>query len=50
VHTYRFQVYALDVPTLGLSGQFFAPAILSAMNGHILAQGEAAAKFTFDGK
>jgi Raf kinase inhibitor-like YbhB/YbcL family protein len=49
VHTYRFQVYALDVPTLGLSGKFFALAVISAMNGHILAQGEADAKFTFDG-
>jgi len=50
VHTYKFQVYVLDVPTLGLSGQFFAPAVLNAMTGHILAQGEAAAKFTYDGK
>jgi hypothetical protein len=50
VHTYKFQVYALDIATLGLSGQFFAPDVLRTMNGHILAQGEAAAKFTFDGK
>ncbi len=50
VHDYRFIVYALDVPTLPLSGQFFAPAVLAAIKGHILAQGGADAKFTFDGK
>jgi Raf kinase inhibitor-like YbhB/YbcL family protein len=50
VHTYKFQVFALDVASLPLSGQFFAPAVLKAMDGHILAQGEADAKFTFDGK
>jgi Raf kinase inhibitor-like YbhB/YbcL family protein len=49
VHTYGFQVYALDVPTLGLTGQFFAKDVLAAMTGHVLAQGGATAKFTFDG-
>jgi Raf kinase inhibitor-like YbhB/YbcL family protein len=47
VHTYVFKVYALDVKTLGLSGQFFAPAALHAMQGHILAEGEDGAKFSF---
>jgi Raf kinase inhibitor-like YbhB/YbcL family protein len=50
VHRYIFMVYALDVEKLPLSGQFFAPAVLDAMKGHILAKGEATAKFTFDGK
>jgi Raf kinase inhibitor-like YbhB/YbcL family protein len=50
VHNYRFIVYALDTPTLALSGGFFAPAVLKAMQGHILAEGEADAMFTFDGK
>jgi phosphatidylethanolamine-binding protein (PEBP) family uncharacterized protein len=50
VHDYRFIVYALDTPTLPLSGAFFAPAALKAMQGHILAEGEADAMFTFDGK
>ncbi len=50
VHNYRFIVYALDTPTLPLSGAFFAPAVLKAMEGHILAEGEADAKFAFDGK
>jgi Raf kinase inhibitor-like YbhB/YbcL family protein len=47
VHNYKFQVFALDVATLPLSGQFFAPAALKAMAGHIVAQGEADAKFSF---
>jgi Raf kinase inhibitor-like YbhB/YbcL family protein len=50
VHTYKFQVFALDVDSLPLTGQFFAPAVIKAMAGHILAQGEADAKFTYDGK
>ncbi len=50
VHTYHFIVYALDVPSLHLSGQFFTPAVLKAIDGHVLAQGEAAAKFTYDEK
>jgi phosphatidylethanolamine-binding protein (PEBP) family uncharacterized protein len=49
-HSYKFQVFALDVKTIGLSGQFFAPAVLKAMAGHILAQGEVVAKFNFDDK
>jgi Raf kinase inhibitor-like YbhB/YbcL family protein len=50
VHNYKFQVFALDVDTLHLSGQFFAPSVLKAMDGHILAQGEADAKFSYEGK
>jgi Raf kinase inhibitor-like YbhB/YbcL family protein len=50
VHTYKFQVFALDVRTLPLTGQFFAPAVYKAMQGHVLAQGEAAAKFVYDPK
>jgi len=50
VHGYTFEVFALDVPTLPLSGQFFAPAVIKAMDGHILAEGQASAKFTFSGK
>ncbi len=47
VHNYIFKVFALDVKSLNLSGQFFAPAVLRAMQGHVLAQGEAGAKFSF---
>ena len=39
VHHYIFTVYALDVDTLGLNGNFGGPETLAAMNGHILAKG-----------
>ncbi len=47
VHSYVFKVYALDVESLKLTGQFFAPAVLKAMQAHVLAQGEAGAKFIY---
>lgn len=37
LHHYHFTVYALDVPTLGLTGIFSGPDALAAMDGHILA-------------
>ncbi len=40
VHHYHFTVYALDVPTLGLSGTFGGPEVTRAMEGHVLAKGE----------
>jgi Raf kinase inhibitor-like YbhB/YbcL family protein len=49
-HDYKFQVFALDVPSLPLTGQFFAPAALTAMQGHVLAQGEVDAKYYAPGK
>jgi Raf kinase inhibitor-like YbhB/YbcL family protein len=39
-HHYHFTVYALDVPTLGLSGTFGAPEALKAMKRHVVAKGE----------
>ena len=39
VHHYHFTVYALDVESLGLSGNFGGPEALAAMEGHILASG-----------
>jgi hypothetical protein len=36
VHGYRFVVYALDVPTLGLSGAFTGQQVREAMAGHVL--------------
>ncbi|WP_169567637.1 YbhB/YbcL family Raf kinase inhibitor-like protein [Sneathiella limimaris] len=38
VHHYHFTVYALDVETLGLSGNFGGPEALAAMEGHVLAK------------
>jgi Raf kinase inhibitor-like YbhB/YbcL family protein len=40
-HHYRFMVYALDVPSLGLTGTFRAPDALKAMKRHVLAKGQA---------
>ena len=39
VHHYHFTVYALDVPSLNLKGDFKGPDALKAMEGHILAKG-----------
>lgn len=40
VHAYRFAVYAIDVPTLGLEGSASGGDVRAAMAGHILDQGE----------
>jgi Raf kinase inhibitor-like YbhB/YbcL family protein len=40
VHHYHFTVYALDVPTLGLSGAFGGSEVTRGMEGHVLAKGE----------
>ncbi|WP_219821556.1 YbhB/YbcL family Raf kinase inhibitor-like protein [Sneathiella aquimaris] len=40
VHHYHFTVYALDIETTQLKGNFGGPDLLAAMEGHILAQGE----------
>jgi Raf kinase inhibitor-like YbhB/YbcL family protein len=39
-HHYHFQVFALDVETLGLEPGAKRDAVLTAMEGHVLAQGE----------
>jgi len=39
-HHYHFTVYALSVPSLGLSGDFSGEAAVAAMQGKVLAQGE----------
>jgi Raf kinase inhibitor-like YbhB/YbcL family protein len=45
-HRYITRIYALDVPTLGLHGVFFGDDAQSAMQGHVLAQGEADATYS----
>ena len=45
-HRYVTRVYALDVPSLGLSGLFFGEDALRAMQGHVLAVGAAEAKYS----
>jgi len=48
VHHYHFTVYALDVARLGLSGNFNAAQALAAMQGHVLAQGEAVVTYSLN--
>ena len=45
-HRYITRVYALDVPSLGLEGPFFGEDALRAMQGHVLAVGEADAVYS----
>ena len=44
-HRYIITVYALDLPTIGLSGAFDGKAAEAAMAGHILARGSATALY-----
>jgi Raf kinase inhibitor-like YbhB/YbcL family protein len=48
VHHYRFRVYALDVPSLGVDGRFTAADALAAMKGHVLAMAELAGTYTLN--
>ncbi len=50
VHRYRFTVYALDVPSLNLSGKFGGPDVLQAIEGHVLAQGTWVGTYTLNRK
>lgn len=40
MHAYRFQIHALDVESLGLTGAFTGPDVVEAMKGHVLASSE----------
>lgn len=40
IHHYFFRLYALDVPTLGLSGDFTAAEAINAMGDHIIDRAE----------
>ena len=48
IHHYHFTVYALDVPSLGLSGAFTLDDVRSAMEGHVLDQGEIVGTYTLN--
>lgn len=50
LHHYHFVVYALDVPTLGLTGTFTGKQAEDAMVGHILAKGEVTGIYTQNAK
>lgn len=46
LHQYHFTVYALDVPTLGLSGAFRGKDAEAMIAGHALAKGEVVGTYT----
>lgn len=45
-HRYVVQVYALDVPSLGLNSTFDGSSVENAMRGHVLSQGNAIATYS----
>ena len=46
LHHYHFIVYALDVPSLGLSGNFTGAVAQAAIAKHVLAKGEVVGTYT----
>jgi Raf kinase inhibitor-like YbhB/YbcL family protein len=46
VHHYHFTVFALDVPSLGLEGEFKLDDAREAIEGHVLDQGAIVAHYT----
>ena len=48
LHHYHFTVYALDVPSLGLSGDFKLDDVRAALDGHVLDQGEIVGTYTLN--
>ena len=46
LHHYHFVVYALDVPSVGLEGEFKLDDVREAIEGHVLDQGELVATYT----
>jgi Raf kinase inhibitor-like YbhB/YbcL family protein len=50
LHHYHFMVYALDVPSLGLSGNFTGAQAEKAMASHILAKGEVVGTYSNNAK
>lgn len=48
VHRYIFTVYALDIPTLAVTGRFGAPEVLAAIEGHVLAKGQLTGNYTLN--
>ncbi len=46
VHNYHFTVYALDVPSLELEGEFKLDDVRGAIEGHVLDEGKLVAEYT----
>lgn len=48
LHHYHFTIYALDVDSLGLDGEFQGDAVERAMEGHIMAQASVTGTYTLN--
>ncbi len=48
IHRYYYEVHALDVESLGLSGEFDGNDVLKAMEGHVLASDRASGTYTLN--
>lgn len=48
IHRYHFKLFALDVEKLPLGGHFTGQNALKAMQGHVLAEGEAVGLYTLN--
>ncbi|MDX1567968.1 MAG: YbhB/YbcL family Raf kinase inhibitor-like protein [Longimicrobiales bacterium] len=48
IHRYHFRVYALDVATLGLQGEFGGSEAREAIQGHVLAESEIVGTYTLN--
>src|SRR5690554_2960212 len=48
LHHYHFTVYALDVASLALDGEFQGPDVVKAMEGHILAEATVTGTYTLN--
>lgn len=48
LHHYNFRVYAVDVESLGLSGEFGGAEAVAALEGHTLAQAEWVGTYTLN--
>lgn len=48
IHHYHFTVYALDVPSLGLTGRFGGAEALAQIGKHVLARGEWLGTYTLN--
>lgn len=46
LHHYHFRLFALDVPSLGLSGEFTGADALAALEGHVLAEASQMGTYT----
>ncbi|MBX3043028.1 MAG: YbhB/YbcL family Raf kinase inhibitor-like protein [Candidatus Kapabacteria bacterium] len=48
IHHYHFKVFALDVETLGLSGNFTGRELISSIQGHVLAEAQWVGQYTLN--